>query len=142
MDVSGDGWQWWSHSDGRFEHGHAPKESAVMVFDRTDSMEHGHVAIVSHIMNPRLITINHANWARFRGHRGAISTGVMVQDVSDKNDWSEVKVWDEGSRSFGRSNHILGFVYNRPGSSDGSMVAEATKQAAEPDNGIKDIDNE
>ena len=122
MDVSGDGWQWWENSNGRYEHGHAPKEGAVLVFDRTPTMEHGHVALVTKQLDARLITITHANWSHYHSLKGHVSSGVMVQDVSDHNDWTEVKVWDEASQSFGRSNRILGFVYNKPGAA--TMVAQ------------------
>ena len=141
--ISGDAWQWWSNAGGRYERGHVPKESAILVFDHTGSMEHGHVAIVSHLMNPRLITINHANWARMRSLKGHVSTGVLVEDVSDKNDWTEVKVWDESSQSFGRSNHILGFVYNAPGKTGDDLVAEnLSGDGAATESAIKDIDNQ
>ncbi len=136
MDISGDGWQWWANAEGLYERGHEPKENAIMVFGRTPSMDHGHVAIVSRILNSRLITVNHANWAHLRSLKGHVNTGVMVQDVSDKNDWSEVRVMDESSQSYGRENRILGFVYNKPGK--GSVVAEN----GDSDSKIKDIDNE
>ncbi len=141
--ISGDAWQWWNGANGRYERGHAPKENAIMVFDRTPSMEHGHVAVVSRLMNPRLITINHANWAHLRSLKGHVSTGIMVQDVSDRNDWSEVRVWDESSQSFGRSNRILGFVYSKPG--EAPIVADNFDEGAssgEAPKSIKDIDNE
>ncbi len=140
MNVSGDGWQWWGNSAGRFEHGHAPKENAILVFDRTREMEHGHVAVVSRVMGPRLITVNHANWTHARSLKGHVETGIMVQDVSDRNDWSQVRVMAEGSGSFGRVNPILGFVYNTPGHfpvNDPSLLAENDGKAA-----LKDIDNE
>jgi hypothetical protein len=145
MDISGDGWQWWNNANGHYARGHAPKPNAVMVFASTDSMEHGHVAIVSTVMNSRLITINHANWARYRGMRGQVQTGVLVRDVSDKNDWSEVRVLDEPTQSFGRTNRILGFVYNTPGNGKADMVAdnsEPDSAATAANTAIKDIDNE
>jgi hypothetical protein len=140
MDISGDGWQWWRNAGGRFERGHMPKPNAIMVFDRTEAMEHGHVAIVSTVLNARLITINHANWAHSHSLKGHVSTGVLVRDVSDKNDWSEVKVLDESSQAFGRSNRILGFVYNRPGSGGDDLMADNAPET-EPVP-VKDIDNE
>ena len=142
LDISGDAWEWWGNAGGRYERGHLPKESAILVFDHTGSMEHGHVAVVSKLMNPRLITINHANWAHLRSLKGHISTGVMVQDVSDRNDWSEVKVWDESSQSFGRSNRILGFVYNAPGRTGDDMVADNDSRHEEAEATVRDIDNE
>ncbi len=142
LNISGDAWEWWQNANGAYQRGHVPKESAIMVFDHTASMEHGHVAIVSKVMNPRLIAVNHANWAHLRSLKGHVSTGVLVQDVSEKNDWSEVKVMDEASHAFGRSNRILGFVYNVPGKTGDDMVADnaGSKDAAEPV--IKDVDNE
>jgi surface antigen len=142
LDISGDAWEWWGGANGKYERGHVPKEKAILVFNRTGAMEHGHVAIVSSILNSRLITITHANWARFRSLKGHVSSGVLVQDVSEKNDWSEVKVMDEASHAFGRTNQILGFVYG--GKATGSTeVAEADTLDDKPEDGkILDIDNE
>ena len=148
LNISGDAWQWWGGANGHYARGHAPQPNAIMVFDRTPSMDHGHVAVVSKIMNDRLITINHANWAHARSMKGQVSTGVMVQDISEKNDWTEVKVWDEGSRSFGRGNRILGFVYNAhaPAIDTADKIAEnVSEPQGEGRHGsqpVQDIDNE
>ena len=139
VDLEGDAWKWWNAASGRFDRGHAPKENAILVFDHTGVMEHGHVAVVAHVMNDRLITINHANWAHFHSLKGHVSTGVMVQDVSDKNDWSEVKVMDEASQSFGRSNRTLGFIYAGKNANPGAEIAD--NQPGD-DRKIKDVDNE
>jgi surface antigen len=141
LDLEGDAWKWWSAANGRYERGHTPKENAILVFDHSGIMEHGHVAIVAKVMNDRLITINHANWAHYHSLKGHISTGVMVQDVSDKNDWSEVKVMDEASQSFGRSNRTLGFIYGGSKAAAGAVVADNDDSGAETGK-IKDIDNE
>jgi hypothetical protein len=140
MDISGNGWQWWENASGVYERGHTPKENAIMVFDHTPSMEHGHVAIVSKILNSRLITVNHANWAHLRSLKGHVNTGVMVQDVSDRNDWSSVRVMDQGTQSYGRENPVLGFVYNKPG--QGAMVADNLNLDDDAPTSIKDVDNE
>ena len=142
--ISGDAWEWWGGANGKYQRGHTPQEKAILVFNHTGSMEHGHVAIVSTIMNPRLITITHANWAHSRSLKGHVASGVMVQDVSDKNDWSEVKVMDEASHAFGRTNKILGFIYGGKAATTTEVaeIESAAENAVPEDGKILPIDNE
>jgi hypothetical protein len=69
----------------------------------------------------------------------------MVQDVSEKNDWSQVKVMDEASHAFGRTNQVLGFIYGGK-SANPIEVADAADGADDdekPETGkILAIDNE
>ena len=58
-----------------------------------------------------MIQIDHANWSIGRFGRGAIARNVKVQDVSDKNDWTSVEVWNELDHCWGRPYKALGFVY-------------------------------
>lgn len=109
--LSGDAWRWWSAALGRYERGKQPERKAVLVFDHTARMVHGHVAIVANLLNKRMIQIDHANWSIGRFGRGAIARNVKVQDVSDKNDWTSVEVWNELDHCWGRPYKALGFVY-------------------------------
>jgi surface antigen len=113
LKLSGDAWKWWSNAAGLYDRGHAPVEKAVLVFDHTRRMVHGHVAIVAKKINKRLIEIDHANWSIGRWGRGKISRNVRVQDVSDKNDWSMVEVWNELDNCWGHPYKTLGFIYTR-----------------------------
>jgi len=111
LKLSGDAWKWWSNAVGHYDRGHAPVEKAVLVFDHTKRMVHGHVAIVAKQVNKRMIEIDHANWSIGHWGRGKISRNVRVQDVSDKNDWSMVEVWNELDNCWGRPYKTLGFIY-------------------------------
>jgi hypothetical protein len=113
LKLSGDAWKWWSNAAGHYDRGHAPVEKAVLVFDHTKRMVHGHVAIVAKQLNRRLIEIDHANWSIGRWGRGKISRNVRVQDVSEKGDWSMVEVWNELDNCWGRPYKTLGFIYAR-----------------------------
>ncbi|MGE0272582.1 MAG: CHAP domain-containing protein [Alphaproteobacteria bacterium] len=115
VELSGDGWMWWDRAGDRYERGNTPQPGAIMVFKRTKSMVHGHVAIVSELVDERTIRINHANWAPRGGLRGRVDTDVTVQDISDNNDWSAVRVWYEKADNFGRPYPIAGFVYSPSG---------------------------
>lgn len=114
IDLQGDAWKWWSAAAGRYDRGRTPQMDAVMVFGRQGSMRYGHVSVVSKVVNSRMILVDHANWAPMRSAgRGAITKLVPVLDVSDKNDWSKVRVWYEPSSSFGSKVYRTdGFVYN------------------------------
>ena len=113
LKLSGDAWKWWSNAAGLYDRGHAPATKAVLVFDHTKRMVHGHVAIVAKQLNKRLIEIDHANWSIGRWGRGQISRNVRVQDVSENGDWSMVEVWNELDNCWGHPYKTLGFIYAR-----------------------------
>jgi surface antigen len=113
LKLSGDAWKWWSNAAGLYTRGHAPETKAVLVFDHTRRMVHGHVAIVAKEINKRLIEIDHANWSIGRWGRGQISRNVRVQDVSENGDWSMVEVWNELDNCWGHPYKTLGFIYAR-----------------------------
>lgn len=123
VELSGDGWMWWERAGDRYERGNTPQPGAIMVFKRTKSMVHGHVAIVSELVDERTIRINHANWAPRGGLRGRVDTDVTVQDISDNNDWTAVRVWYDKAYTFGRPYPISGFVYSPSG---GALLDERT----------------
>ena len=69
---------------------------------------HGHVAVVTHIVSNRIVLVNHANWL----NRGEVSVNVPVLDVSESNDWSEVRVWNIPSAQWGaRIYEAEGFIH-------------------------------
>jgi hypothetical protein len=111
IDLSGDAWQWWSAADGRYGKGRAPRAGAVLVFMRTARLRSGHVAVVSRVVSRRELRVDHANWASGAA-KGRIARDQPVQDISEANDWSLVKVWYPRVRDFGQSNWpVLGFIY-------------------------------
>ena len=129
VELSGDGWMWWDRAGDRYERGATPQPGAVMVFKRTKQMVHGHIAIVSELVDERTIRINHANWAPRGGLRGRVDTDVTVQDISDNNDWSAVRVWYEKADNFDRPYPIAGFVYSPSGgvpAQDSTFEAKTT----------------
>lgn len=110
--LRGDAWQWWHAALGHYERGREPETKAVLVFDRTAKMIHGHVAVVSKLIDSRTIEIDHANWAIGRIGKGKVTRNVRVQDVSEKNDWTKVRVWNDVANNYGRTYKALGFIYD------------------------------
>ena len=80
---------------------------AVLVFKPYGAMNHGHVAVVSQVLTDRIIQVTHANWSPISGRRGQVEKDVTVVDVSDKGDWSQVKVWYDPSGDLGRTDEGL-----------------------------------
>ncbi len=113
LKISGDAWQWWNAAVGRYNRGKSPAREAVFVFDHTRRMVHGHVAVVSNVVNRRMIEVDHANWSIGNYGRGQIARHVRVQDVSDRNDWTEVEVWNDVDHCWGKPYKALGFIYAR-----------------------------
>lgn len=133
MNVSGDARMWWHNAAGTYARGQAPERGSILAFMSSGSMSRGHVAVVSRVVNPRTIQIDHANWAGPGIRRGAVMRGVTVVDVSDRNDWTSVRVQvGHGPDSFGRTYPTHGFIYNRPVGPRTLMAAgAATREVAE-----------
>jgi surface antigen len=125
ISLRGDAWTWWSGAAGQYERGQTPRRGAVVVFKKHGSMQHGHVAVVASVINSRKVLVDHANWAPHRGHgRGQIAKMVVVSDVSPRNDWSEVRVWNEASGELGQRIYpTFGFIYPRAGHLAASIKA-------------------
>ena len=97
---------WWDEARGRYARGHLPAPGAILVFKRSGHMPSGHVAIVTRVVSPNGILVNHANWPY-----GSVSRGVSVSDTSTNHDWTQVAVTDLRSGKYGRDNPVLGFIY-------------------------------
>jgi len=92
----------------------------VMVMTGYAGRHRGHVAVVRRVVTPREIRIDHANWL----NDGAIYVNDPVRDVSADNDWSQVKVWNIRSGSWGTKVYdVRGFI--GPGAPDATPVASA-----------------
>jgi len=112
MNIFGDAWTWWEKASGKYEKGFAPKPGAVLVFRPQGKMRLGHVAVVSQVITDRVIQITHANWSPIGGRRGQVEKDVTVVDVSDKGDWSKVKVWYGPIADVGTTVYpTYGFIY-------------------------------
>jgi hypothetical protein len=104
VDIRGNANTWWSQAAGEFDRTRKPQVGSVMAFAGTRGMPMGHVAVVSEVVSDREIKIDHANW-----HRNRISLGMSVIDVSDKNDWSRVKV-ETNPGAYGSVYPVNGFI--------------------------------
>jgi hypothetical protein len=105
--VFGDAKHWWARAKNLYARLPHPVEEAVMVFSGSKRLKRGHVAVVTHIVSPRQIIVDQANWQ----NKGEIDHATPVLDVSKANDWSQVRVWDIPSGTFGRRVYaISGFI--------------------------------
>ncbi len=112
MQIFGDAYTWWQKATGKYDEGQAPKPGAVLVFRSQGKMKLGHVAVVSQVITDRYIQVTHANWSPVEGHRGRVEENVNVLDVSDKGDWSKVKVWYGPLNDLGTTVYsTYGFIY-------------------------------
>jgi hypothetical protein len=118
MEISGNGREWWHNAAGRYARGQRPEAGSILSFPGSGGMSRGHVAVVSRVLNPRIIEIDHANWGGPGIPRGTVMRNIRVLDVSDDNSWTTVRVqtgWD--STTFGREYPTHGFIHNRPATS-------------------------
>jgi surface antigen len=128
--VSGNAWQWWDNAAGTYARGSVPEPGSVLAFRANSRMRLGHVAVVSRVINPRQIEIEHANWWG-PGTHGGVTRNIPVVDVSEANDWTAVRVGlGEGGR-FGSVYPTYGFIYDRPDT--GVMLAATGTPAPQAD---------
>ncbi len=118
IDLPGNAVNWWDNAAGRYARGNAPEIGSVLNFRANERMRLGHVAVVSAIVNSRMVTIDQSHW----NSRG-VSRGVNVIDVSPENDWSAVRVALGNRETYGSIYPTFGFIYARP--DDGTRVAFA-----------------
>jgi len=105
--VFGDAKHWWERAKNLYARLPHPVEEAVMVFSGSKRLKRGHVAVVTDIVSPRQIIVDQANWQ----NKGEIDHATPVLDVSARNDWSKVRVWDIRSGTFGSHVYaISGFI--------------------------------
>lgn len=106
VEIRGNAKTWWDQAKGRYARGAEPRVGAVMAFAASRSMPKGHVAVVSKVIDARTVLVDQANWERNR-----ITLDTVVVDVSEKGDWSRVRVAN-GAGTLGRVNPVHGFIYN------------------------------
>jgi surface antigen len=112
IQIFGDARTWWNKATGKYDKGDTPEAGAVLVFKPEGKMRNGHVAVVSQVLTDRVIQITHANWSPIAGSRGQVEKDVTVVDVSDKGDWSAVKVWYNPLGDMGGTVYpTYGFIY-------------------------------
>jgi surface antigen len=114
IQLFGDAHTWWKQAEGQYARGFTPKAGAVMAFKPHGAMTLGHVAAVSRVIDKRHILLRHSNWSPINGKRGQIEDNVMAVDVSEANDWSEVRVWFDPIQGLGSTRWpVQGFIYNK-----------------------------
>jgi surface antigen len=86
--LSGDAADWWEEADGRYLRARRPAVGSVLVLARSSRLPHGHVAVVSRVLDRRRIRVIQANWVP-----GELDLDQLVVDVSFANDWRAVRVW-------------------------------------------------
>ncbi|WP_083550604.1 CHAP domain-containing protein [Sphingorhabdus lutea] len=112
INIYGDAHTWWGQAEGKYKRNNRPDIGAVMAFKPHGVMQLGHVAAVSKIIDKRTILISHANWSTINGTRGHIEDNVKAIDVSEKNDWSLVRIWYSPIDNLGGSEYpIHGFIH-------------------------------
>lgn len=116
IEIKGNAANWWDAAAGVYARGARPEPGSVLNFRPTWGMRLGHVAVVTAVLDPRTIQIEHANWSK-----GSVARNVEVQDVSAANDWSQVRVGLGHTGKFGSVYPTYGFIYDRPDT--GAMVA-------------------
>ena len=110
--IYGDAWTWWDRAEGHYDRGYRPRPGAVIVLARGPRLPLGHVAVVSRVVEKRVVLLTHANWSRLNGERGHAEQDVTLYDVSPDNDWSAVKVWFRDSDGLGSTVYpVEGFIY-------------------------------
>jgi hypothetical protein len=62
--------------------------------------------VVTKIVSKREIRVDQANWQ----NHGEIDHSTPIMDVSPKNDWSKVRVWDIKSGQYGNVYDVSGFI--------------------------------
>jgi CHAP domain len=110
--IFGDAHTWWGQAEGKYARGNAPRVGAVLAFQPHGNMRLGHVAAVRELVDDRTIMISHANWSTIGGVRGHIEEDVRAVDVSEANDWSQVRVWYTPNAAMGGTAWPThGFIY-------------------------------
>ncbi len=124
--LYGDAASWWDGSEGRYARGQSPVLGGVLVFRRSGRLPSGHVSVVSRLLAPRQIEVIQANWVP-----GTLDEDQLVVDVSERNDWTAVRVWYPPVNQLGSHEYAAyGFVLPaRPATR--AELARATRPAVQ-----------
>ncbi len=125
IEIRGNARDWWDRAAGIYERGEVPEPGSVLSFRETGRMPLGHVAVVSATLDSRTIVIDQSHW----NSRG-ITRNVEVEDVSEDNDWSLVRVQLKHGGAFGSIYPTHGFIYPRPATDRDAPEAETRPAAA------------
>ena len=105
--IFGDAYTWWDQAASKYQRAATPESGAVMVLTGYAGPQRGHVAVVHKIISPREIRVDHANWL----DDGSIFLNDPVEDVSEDNDWSAVRVFNIKTGAWGGNIYpVKGFI--------------------------------
>jgi surface antigen len=110
VDLHGAAGGWWDQAAGRYGRGPTPAVGSILVFRRTRRIPSGHVAVVSKVVSPGEVLVDHANW-----YHGAVSHDMPVIDTSPNHDWTIVAAVESSSGHLGSNYPTYGFVYPQSG---------------------------
>ncbi len=134
IQLFGDAHTWWDQADGQYARGHVPQAGAVMSFRPHGGMRLGHVAMVSKVIDSRTVLLRHSNWSPIDGRRGQAELDVRAVDVSEANDWSEVRVWYAPIGDLGTTRWpVDGFIYKHGPRKNEAPLLSARTTFAQPD---------
>jgi surface antigen len=88
LQLTGDAADWWGEASGRYARISHPEVGGVLVFRRSGRLPSGHVSVVSRVLDDRHIHVIQANWMP-----DELDEDQLVVDISERNDWSAVRVW-------------------------------------------------
>ena len=127
--LFGDAYTWWDKAAGKFARSPVPSTGAVMVLYNYAGPNRGHVAVVRAVVDSRTIIIDHANWL----DDGNIYVDDPVRDVSAENDWSQVRVFNLRTQTWGgRIYPVQGFIGPGPDTGTGDLhIAQNRSQRDE-----------
>ena len=124
--LYGDAATWWDQAAGRYTRTEHPVIGAALVFRREQRLPSGHVSVVSRILGARQIQVTQANWVP-----GELDLDQLVVDVSENNDWTEVRVWWPPVGSLGSHAYpAYGFIEPRERSTH-EVIARVAPVAAQ-----------
>ncbi len=126
LGLRGDAYTWWNSAAGTYDRGQVPRPGAVLVLSKTSRLQSGHLAIVSQVIGPRQILVDHANWVP-----GRIIVNMPVIDISENNDWTALRFWYQPAKTFGDTYAALGFIY-RPDSVATPVARKTQTPAPQP----------
>lgn len=104
--LYGDAASWWDQAEGRYVKAARPQLGSALVFQREQRLPYGHVSVVSRILGSRQIQVTQANWVA-----GQLDEDQLVVDISERNDWTEVRVWWPPINQLGSHGYpVFGFI--------------------------------
>ncbi len=121
--LYGEAYTWWTSAGGRYVRSAQPQVGAVLVLRREPRLPSGHVAVVSRVLAARQVLLIQANWMP-----GELTEDHLAVDVSERNDWTEVRMWWPPTNSMGSHAYpAYGFILPHA-----PATHEALRRAAAP----------